>query len=101
KVWAPTVVRGTPGGRGAGRRGGRRGHGILVVHAYRRFEGSIGARRIPILRGVKRLKMKRKRNLKIGETGQPDTEGRGGRSRYRSNGYERRSGQGAALQGLG
>ena len=49
-----------------------------MVHAYRRFEGSIGARRIPILRGVKRLKMKRKRNLKIGETGQPDTEGRGG-----------------------
>ena len=71
-------MRGTPGGRGAGRRGGRRGHGILVVHAYRRFEGSIGARRIPILRGVKRLKMKRKRNLKIGETGQPGTEGRGG-----------------------
>ena len=41
--------------------------GILLVPAYRRFEGSIGGAEDSDSRGLERLKKKRKRNLKVGD----------------------------------
>src|ERR1019366_6581063 len=49
EVWAPMVMNGCRVGRWVRRLGRRKGRWILMVHAYRRFEVSIGARRIPIL----------------------------------------------------